>query len=208
MIVDRAQLRLAFDLLDPGFGTATEVWLSVPAAHEAQLAAALGEAPYDQLVMVRRTVVEDALASNPLSRFTLGLFAVAGLIAGLLAIAAIHLATSADAAEQMPLHRALAAEGVPPGALSRMARTASSATAVSAIAVGVLGALVLLRTVTRVIAVTATSSVPNPPLRASIPAAALLVAIVAILVPCLASAALAARAARRAAQGDLLREFG
>jgi hypothetical protein len=208
IIVDRAQLRLAFDLIDPGFGTATEVWLSVPSGNERQLAAALDRAPYDQLVVARRSVIENELNGSPLSRFTLGLFAIAGLIAGLLAIAAIHLATGADAAEQAPLHRALAAEGVPPRALSRMVRTAAGAIVVSAVLIGVLGALVLLRTVTRVVSVTATSSVPIPPLVASVPAGNLVLAIVALLLPCLVAAALAARAARRAAHGDLLREFG
>ncbi len=208
IIVDRAQLRLAFDLIDPGFGTATEVWLSVPSGNERQLASALGRAPYDHIEVARRSLIENELNGSPLSRFTLGLFAVAGLIAGLLAIAAIHLATAADAAEQAPLHRALAAEGVPPRALTRMVRTAAGAIVVSAVLIGVLGALVLLRTVTRVVSVTATSSVPIPPLVASVPAGSLVFAIAALLLPCLVAASLAARAAQRAAHGDLLREFG
>ena len=208
IIVDRGQLKRAFDLLNPGFGTATEVWLAVPKDHEAQLSSALRQAPYDQLVMSRRSSIEATLHTNPLSRFTLGLFAVAGLVAALLAIAATHLATQSDAAEQAPLHRALAAEGVPPRSLSRMVRIASSAIAVAAILIGVIGALVLLRTVTGVIAVTATSTVPEPPLLPSVPALQVLIAIVGIAVPCLLAAALAARAARRAAHGDLLREFG
>lgn len=208
MIVDRAQIQLAFDLLDPGFGTANEVWLSVTDGDEARVAAAFERAPYDQLVVMRRAVIEASLRGNPLSRFTLGLFAVAGLIAGLLAVAGIHLATSSDATEQAPLHRALAAEGVAPGALSRMVRTSSIAIATGAILVGSIGALLLLRTVTRVITVTATSTVPVPPLVASVPALDLVVAIAALTVLCTLSAALAARAARRSAQGDLLREFG
>lgn len=208
IIVDRGRIGRAFDLLDPGYGTATEVWLAVPSANEVQLAVALTKQPFDQLVVARRSAIEQTLRSNPLSRFTLGLFAVAGLIAGLLAVAAIHLATHADAAEQAPLHRAMAAEGVSPRALSRMVRIASSAIAMAAILIGVVGAFVLLRTVTRVIAVTATSSVPTPPLLASVPAVQVIVAVAAITVPCLLAAALAARAARRAAQGDLLREFG
>ena len=208
IVVDRRLLVRAFDLLDPGYGTATEVWLAVPPANEARLAAAIHQAPFDQLVTARRRAIENSLRNNPLSRFTLALFAVAGLVAGLLAIAATHLATQSDAAEQAPLHRALAAEGVPPRSLSRMVRIASSAIAIVAILIGVLGALLLLRTVTRVIAVTATSSVPDPPLLPSVPALQLVIAILAITVPCLLASALAARAARRAAQGDLLREFG
>ncbi|MCU1392191.1 MAG: hypothetical protein JWM34_619 [Ilumatobacteraceae bacterium] len=207
-IVDRDDIGRAFDLLDPGFGAPNEVWLDVPAAHEHQLADALTKAPFDQLVTTRRSVVEAELRGDPLARFTLGLFAAAGLIAGLLAIAAIYLATASDAAEQAPLHRALAAEGVAPRALSRMVRTSGAAIVVGAIALGTVGALALLRVVTRVIAVTATSTVPVPPLRASVTATDLVLALVALTVPCLLATALAARTARRAAQGDLLREFG
>ena len=207
-IVDRDEIGRAFDLLDPGFGTPNEVWLSVPHGGEAQLAAALHEAPYDQLVVNRRSIIERELRNNPLARFTLGLFAVAGLIAGLLAVAALHLATAADASEQAPLHRALAAEGAAPRALSRMVRTSGTAIAIGAIGVGTVGSLLLLRLVARVIAVTATSTVPVPPLRVSVSAPDLLTAIVAITVPCLLAVSVAARAARQAAQGDLLREFG
>lgn len=207
-IVDRDDIGRAFDLLDPGYGTPNEVWLSVPRANEAQLATALRTAPYDQLVVSRRTSIERALRDNPLARFTLGLFAVAGLIAGLLAVAALYLATAADAAEQAPLHRALAAEGVAPRALSRMVRTSGAAIAIGAVAVGTVGSLLLLRVVARVIAVTATSTVPVPPLLVSVTASDLLVGVAAITVPCLVAAAVAARGARRAARGDLLREFG
>lgn len=207
-IVDRDDIGRAFDLLDPGFGTPNEVWLSVAPGKEDRLASALRKAPYDQLVVTRRSSIEHTLSSNPLALFTLGLFAVAGLIAGLLAIAAVYLATSADAAEQAPLHRALAAEGVAPRALSRMVRTSGAAIALGAIAVGTAGSLVLLRVVARVIAVTATSTVPVPPLLVTIPAADLAIAIGAITLPCLLAAVLAARTARRAARGDLLREFG
>lgn len=207
-IVDRDDIGRAFDLLDPGYGTPNEVWLSVPRANEAQLATALRTAPYDQLVVSRRSSIERALRSNPLARFTLGLFAVAALIAGLLAVAALYLATAADAAEQAPLHRALAAEGVAPRALSRMVRTSGAAIAIGAIAVGTVGSLLLLRVVARVIAVTATSTVPVPPLLVSVTASDLLVGIAAITVPCLLAVTLAARGARRAASGDLLREFG
>ncbi|MCU1388772.1 MAG: hypothetical protein JWL72_2110 [Ilumatobacteraceae bacterium] len=207
-VVNRVDIGRAFDQLDPGFGTPNEVWLSAAPGHEAALAAALHKAPFDQLVVSRRAAIDAQLRSNPLARFTLGLFAVAGLIAALLAIAAIYLATMSDAAEQAPLHRALAAEGVPARSLSRMVRSSGSAIALGAIAIGTVGALLLLRVVTRVIAVTATSTVPVPPLLASVPALNLVVAVVAITVPCLLGTALAARSARRAAQGDLLREFG
>jgi len=207
-ITDRGLTELAFDLLDPGYGSADEVWLSMSRGDERTVTQALARPPLNDLAVARRSVIEDRLTSDPLARFTLGLFGVAALIAAALAVAAIYLSTADDAADQAPLHRALAAEGVPPRALSGMVRTASIAVAVAAILVGTIGALLLLRVVTRVIAVTATSSVPVPPLLGDFDARDLVLAVVVLVVPCATAAALAARAARRAARGDLLREFG
>lgn len=207
-IVDRTLAQPSFDLLEPGFGTANEVWLAVDADHEASLATALGEAPYTDLVVARRHTLEEALRTDPLAEYTLGLFAVAALIAAVLAVAAVYLSAITDAAENSPLHRALAAEGVAPRSLSRMVRTSSIAIAICSIGLGAAGALAFLRLVTRVITVTATSTVPVPPLVARLPSGVLLVALAALFATCLVAGTVAAREARRAAQGDLLREFG
>jgi hypothetical protein len=172
------------------------------------MAAALRTGPLADLQVTSRAALESRLRSDPLSRFTLALFGIAALVAALLAVAATNLATAADAGEQAPLHRALAAEGVAPRALARMVRTTAIAIVVAAMIVGIAGSLLLLRVVTRVIAVTANATVPNPPLLAAIASGDLVLAVVALLAGCVAVCWLAARAARRAAHGDLLREFG
>ncbi len=207
-ITDIALTQPRLDLLDPGLGTANETWIAVDRSDVDTMAAALRSGPRADVVVANRASVESRLRSDPLSRFTLALFGVAAIVAALLAVAAVYLATASDAAEQAPLHRALAAEGVAPGALSRMVRTTAIAIVAAAMMIGIGGSLALLRLVTRVIAVTANSTVPNPPLLADIATADLVVAVVALLAASIVASALAARAARRAAQGDLLREFG
>ena len=207
-ITDIALTEPRLDLLDPGLGTANETWIAVDRSDTTTMVSALRSGPRADVVVANRTSVEARLRSDPLSRFTLALFGVAAIVAALLAIAAVFLATASDAAEQAPLHRALAAEGVAPGALSRMVRTTAIAIVAAATVIGVIGSLLLLRLVTRVIAVTANATVPNPPLLADIATADLVVAVAALLAASIVACALAARAARHAAHGDLLREFG
>ena len=207
-IVDIALAEPAFDRDQPGFGTANEIWIAADQADQGVLATAFTRAPLKDLAVTRRTMIEQRLSSDPLSRFTLGLFGIAAIIATLLAIGAVFLSTLSNAAEQEPLHRALAAEGVAARALSRMVRTTSIAITIGALLFGALGSLELLRLVTRVIAVTATSTVPVPPLLIRVSTFDVAAALLALLVPCVIAAALAARSTRRVAHGDLLREFG
>ncbi len=207
-IVDISLAEPAFDRDQPGFGTANEIWIAADGADQRALATAFEQAPLKDLAVTRRTTIQERLSSDPLSRFTLGLFGIAAIIAALLAIGAVFLSTMSNAAEQAPLHRALAAEGVAPRSLSRMVRATSIAITVGALLFGALGSLELLRLVTRVIAVTATSTVPVPPLLIRVRAIDLGAALAALFVPCVVAAALAARSARRVARGDLLREFG
>ncbi len=207
-IVDRSLAEPALDLINPGLGTANETWIAVDHADEALLTRALSESSRAVLVAHQRRVIEQRLTSDPLSRFALNLFAIAALITGLLAAAALYLATLADAVEQAPLHRALAADGVAGSRLSRMVLLSALASAAASIALGTLGAIVLLRLVTRIIAVTATATVAVPPLLASLPMSGLSVALAIIVAPCCITATLAARSARSVSASDLLREFG
>ncbi len=108
----------------------------------------LHDRQFASLVIDDRAALEERIAGDPLARFTLGLFGAAAIIAAVLAVAATYLATAADAADQAPLHRALAAEGVAPRSLARMARTSSVAITIAAALLGVVGAFVLLRVVT------------------------------------------------------------
>jgi hypothetical protein len=207
-IVDRSLAQPAFDLINPGLGTANETWIAVNHDEEPQLAQNLSEAPFTNLITHRRSVLERRLNSDPLSVFALGLFGVAALMAGLLAAAALYLSTRAEAAEQEPLHRALAADGATDKSLSRMVLASALASAVAAIFVGVAGALVLLSVVTRIIAVTAAATAAVPPLLADQPMGGIVLALTMVALPAVVTATLAARSARRVSRSDLLREFG
>ncbi|HEY4333171.1 MAG TPA: hypothetical protein VGM78_11400 [Ilumatobacteraceae bacterium] len=207
-IVDIALASPAFNFVQPGLGTPNEIWIATAARDRAAFAAALAKAPFDQVAVASREAIQHDLSSDPLARFTLGLFGVSAAIAAILAVAAIYLSTVSNAAEEAPLHRALAAEGVAPRSLSSMVRTTAIAIATTALIIGALGSLVVLHLVTRIIAVTATSTVPVPPLLVDISASNLIGVVVALLVPCALAASVAAHGAKRVASGDLLREFG
>ncbi len=206
-VVDLSIAQPALDLMSVGLGTANETWIAIDHSGEAQLAQALERAPFTDLVILRRSTLEQRLRSDPLAVFALGLFGVSALIAGLLAAAALYLSTRADAASQAPLHRALAAEGVTGMSLSRMVFIGAFVGTAAAIAIGVAGAFALLALVTRIVAVTATATAAQPSLLASLPSIELLIALAIVVIPCVFAAALASRSARRVACIDLLREF-
>ncbi len=207
-IVDRSLAQPALDLLSPGLGTANETWIAVEHSRDVGTPDTFASAAFDTVSVQRRVAIENRLRSDPLAVFTLGLFGIAALIAGALAAAAVYLSTLAEAAEQAPLHRALAADGVRGSRLSRMVRASALAIIAAALLFGSIGALVLLRLVTRIISVTATATVPVPSLLARLPWQGLVVALCVVLVPSVLAATLAARSARRVASSDLLREFG
>lgn len=207
-VVDRSLAQPALDLLSPGLGTANETWIALAQPMNSHTAATLASAPFDTVTIQRRATIENRLRSDPLAVFTLGLFGVAALIAGALAAAAVYLSTLADAADQAPLHRALAADGVRGSRLSRMVRASALAIMLSAVLFGSLGALVLLRLVTRIISVTATATVPVPTLLARLPWQGFVLALSVVLVPSVLAATAAARSTGRVAKSDLLREFG
>ena len=206
-VVDRSLAQPALDLLNVGLGSANETWIAVAPTDEAQLAQALSQGPFTDLVSQRRSDLEHRLRSDPLSVFTLGLFAVSAFIAGLLAAAALYLSTLADASNQTPLHRALAADGVAGKSLSRMVFGGAFASAAFAIALGTGAALALLALVTRIIAVTATATVAVPPLLTNFRSADVVVSLAIVTVPCVLATALASRSAQHVAASDLLREF-
>ena len=207
-VVDIALAQPSLDLADPGFGTAIEAWLAVPASAQATVAKALTLAPYSDLTVQNRQVIEAVLRDDPLASFTLGLFAAAAAIAAILAAGAVYLSTLANAAAQAPLHRALVAEGVTARSLGRMVRINAVVLSIAAAGLGTIAALLLLRVVARVIAVTATSTVPVPPLLAQLGGWQIAAALTIVIGSCSVAATLAARTARRIAHSDVLREFG
>jgi hypothetical protein len=207
VVVDVDRLQPLFDLSQPGFGTANEVWIgAVRPGTESVVAAALAaDARLDVLQVSRRTEVLANLRDDPLARSTLAILVGSALAAAALAALALVVGALADGVDDRGLHRTLALEGVSPRRLMGFQSLKTWGLVAIAIPVGVAGGAALLQMVTRTVAVTATASVPEPALRLSMPVVPALLAVVAFC--CLAGACawLGARPLRRVPTGDLLR---
>jgi hypothetical protein len=205
-VIDIATLQPAMDLLQPGAGTANELWLATDSGeHELLLAEQLGQSGFDTIEVDRRSTRQAALATDPLSIVTLLILTGSALVAIVLGACAVLFGAAADASDDRPLLRMLALERVGGRRLAGMIAGKSLAAVFLAIPLGLIGGRWLLQIATRLVTVSATSGLPNPPLRLSVPW--LLVAVLSIaLLAVLAIGALAgATSARRVPDEDLMR---
>ena len=89
-IIDIATLQPALDLLQPGSGTANEVWLAADSgAHERLLATKLDGAGFESVNVDRRSTRQTALATDPLSVVTLLILMSSALVAIVLGACAV-----------------------------------------------------------------------------------------------------------------------
>jgi hypothetical protein len=206
IIVDNATLQPALDLLQPGAGTANELWLAADsAAHERSLADTLGDSSFDVVDIDRRIDRQTALATDPLAVVTLLILTASALVAMVLGACAVFFGAAADAADDRPLLRMLALERVRSRRLVTMVAAKSMAAVVVAIPLGLIGGRWLLQIATRLVAVSATSVQPNPPLRLAVPWLVVGLVSVALLVVLALGALTGALAARSVPDEDLLR---
>ena len=162
-IVDIATLQPALDLLQPGAGTANELWLaSDSAAHERSLASQLSGPGFDSIEVDRRTARQDALATDPLAVVTLLILTAAALVAVVLGACAVSFGAAADSNDDRPLLRMLALERVEGRRLVAMVAGKSLAAICLAIPLGLIGGRWLLQIATRLVAVSATSGATEP----------------------------------------------
>lgn len=205
-ILDISSLQPALDLLQPGAGTANEVWLAAgTAADERALADQLGGPEFEAIKVDRRSTRETALATDPLSVVTLLILTGSALVAVILGACAVLFGAAADANDDRPLLRMLALERVGGRRLVRMVAGKSMAAVVLAVPLGLIGGRWLLQIATRLVAVSATSGQANPPLRLAVPwitVTSLSVALVALLA---IGAMVGALSARRVPREDLMR---
>jgi len=188
-IIDIDTLQPALDLLQPGFGTANEVWLAADTgAHERLLV----------------TKLDDA-ASDPLSVVTLLILMASALVAIVLGVCAVVSGAAADANDDRPLLRMLALERVDGRRLVAMVAGKSLAAVCLALPLGLLGGRWLLQIATRLVAVSATSGNPNPPLRLSVPWFSVAALSIGLLVLLALGAVVGATSARHVPDEDLLR---
>ena len=205
-IIDIATLQPALDLLQPGAGTANELWLAADnGPHERLLATQLKDAGFDVINVDRRSTRQSALATDPLSVVTLLILMASALVAIVLGACAVVFGAAADASDDRPLLRMLALERVGGRRLVGMVAGKSLAAVCLALPLGLVGGRWLLQIATRLVAVSATSGNPNPPLRLSVPWLAVAALSIGLLAVLAVGAVVGATSARHVPDEDLLR---
>ena len=205
-VADIDTLQPALDLLQPGAGTANELWLaSDSAAHERSLAAQLDKSTFTDIQVDSRYNRQHALATDPLSVVTLLILTSSALVAIILGACAVLFGAAADATDDRPLLRMLALERVDGRRLVAMVAGKTLAVILLAIPMGLVAGRWLLRIATRLVAVSATSGSPNPALRLSVPWATVVPLSFGLLLLLGVGALTGALSAHRVPNEDLMR---
>lgn len=205
-VIDIDALQPALDLLQPGAGTANELWLAADTvAHERTLADQLGAPAFGSVTVDRRAARQQSLATDPLAVVTLVIFIASALVAIVLGACAVLFGAAADSSDDRPLLRMLALERVRGRRLVAMVAGKSFAAICLAIPLGLIGGRWLLQMATRLVAVSATSGRPNPPLRLAVPWIAVASLSVALVIVLGLGAVAGALSARRVPHEDLMR---
>ncbi len=165
VLLDRGALSRLLDRQQPGTGAVGELWL---ASARPDLGAVLARPPFSALSVQLRADTEQATVSDPVSRGSRLLLALAAGLALLVAAAAVVLLVLGERRDAAGELYAWESDGVRPAVLRR----ALLVRAVSVVAVGVPAGLVTGVVLTRVgatlIAVDAAGTAPQPPLQSSI----------------------------------------
>ena len=196
----------ALDLLQPGAGTANELWLAADSAdHERSIAEALSGPGFESVEVDSRVTRQAALATDPLAVVTLLILTASALVAMVLGACAVLFGAAADSTDDRPLLRMLALERVGGRRLVTMVAGKSFAAICLAIPLGLIGGRWLLQIATRLVAVSATSGQPNPPLRLAVPWVAVASLSMVLLGVLGLGALIGAMSARRVPHEDLMR---
>jgi hypothetical protein len=199
IVADESRLEVALDASLPGTGRATELWVSAPAAHSAQVARALTKPPFSPLVVASRSELERALAADPLARGVTLTLAAAALVAVALAVVALWLALAGELADERGELLDLEAQGVAPETLRRQFRLRAAALTAAALAGGIVLGLILSRLIVALVRLSAGGTTPEPPLRFE---AAWTVDAIGLAAVVLAAAVVVELTTRRAFRGE------
>jgi hypothetical protein len=165
VVGDESRLATALDADAPGTGTPGEIWLSVPAGANREVARALRRPPFSQLVVGSRVALEDAFTREPLARAITITLATAAVLTLVLAAVGFGVALTSELRDERDELFDLEAQGVAPSTLRQQFRVR----AVVLVLLGALGGaavgLLLSRLVVAVVRVSAATSSPDPPLR-------------------------------------------
>jgi hypothetical protein len=164
LVTDAGALAQVLDAQGPGAGEPGEVWVAVPAAEQAQLAARLAQPPYDRLTVALRQSREDALRTDPVATGATGLLTLGAALAlavGLLGLVLLVVAERRDTSGELYTWESA---GVGPGQLRRSLLARALATAAVAVPGGVAIGAALAAVTTALVLVTAVGAAPVPPL--------------------------------------------
>ncbi|HZT90554.1 MAG TPA: FtsX-like permease family protein [Gaiellaceae bacterium] len=206
VVADRAAASTLLDSHSPGLGTTDELWLDVPASHEAATARLLAHRPFTQLSVQSHAAVLAQLEADPLARGALYTLAGTAGVALLLALVGLLLAVVGDMRDERGELFDLEAQGAAPATIRAHLRLRALLVAAFGVAGGMALGAVLSALVVSLVAATASASEPEPPLRLALdlPVLALAAAAYVVLAAALvgAATALRGRAPARAAEVD------
>jgi hypothetical protein len=195
VLADGPALSAALDADRPGSGVPRELWIG--ADDPAALESALERPPFAGLERSSRRAVAERLADDPLARGTLLVLLAAAVVAPLLALIGVALASTAELRDESGALLDLEAQGVPPRTLRRGLRLGAVLTAVLGVGGGTVVGVLLTRSVVDLLLLTASAEPPQPPLVAQIDWAVAAVAAACFLLLALVATALVTRSAFR-----------
>jgi hypothetical protein len=164
VVADGGAAATMLDTRSPGLGTTDELWLNVPAAHDAAAAARLARAPFTQLTVESRAATLAQLEADPLARGALLTLAGTAAVALLLALVGLLLAVVGDVRDDRGELFDLEAQGASPATIRSHLRLRALLVATFGVAGGVGLGAILVTLVISLVSVTASAARPQPPL--------------------------------------------
>jgi FtsX-like permease family len=165
VVADEQTMSTLFDTRSPGLGNTDELWVDVPSAREAAVAAQLGHAPFTALTVTSRAATLQTLTSDPLARGALLTLAGTAAVALLLALVGLLLAIASDVRDDRGELFDLEAQGAAPATLRAHLRLRALLVAAFGVAGGIALGAILSALVISLVSVTASAAEPEPPLR-------------------------------------------
>jgi hypothetical protein len=165
VVANEATLNTALNANDPGFATPAEIWLAVPPAQRARVAAELRRRPFSALEVGSRGAIQSQLAGQPLAHGLLDVLAMSALLAIVLGVAGLVLVCAADLGDERDHLVDLEAMGVGPAALRRHLVLRALVLVVAGIGGGLVLGAVLSRLVIDLVSLGAGAATATPPLR-------------------------------------------
>src|SRR5205807_1750808 len=192
VLADEQTLSSALDARSPGQGRADELWF--PAAHAADLRAALQRDPLTQLSPTFRSDVEQQLRAAPIARGLLGTLVAAAILSGALAVVGL-LVSLLGAARDERVESDLVTQGLGPRGLRGELQLRMLLAALLGVLTGLGVAALLTRLAVATVRAAGTVATPRPPLVTVVPWAELALWVAAALGALVIASGIAVRSA-------------